>query len=79
MTRIEHVSVGWRWRNLWAAVALHWGWNLSNVLAEQLMPAESLSIDAARYLSAAVNLAMLAIVVLLPRPSELRETSVTPD
>nr|WP_166181018.1 type II CAAX endopeptidase family protein [Altererythrobacter segetis] len=72
---LAYGAAAWRWRNLWAAVALHWGWNLSNVLVEQLMPADNLSIDAARYLSAAVNLAMLGIVVLLPRPSELRETS----
>jgi membrane protease YdiL (CAAX protease family) len=74
---LAYGAAAWRWRNLWAAVALHWGWNLANVLVQQLMPADTLSIDAARYLSAAVNLAMLAIVVLLPRPPELREISAT--
>lgn len=76
---LAYGAAAWRWHNLWAAVGLHWGWNLSNVLVEQLMPAESLSADATRYLSAAVNLAILAIVVLLPRPPEVRETSASHD
>ncbi|GGD91786.1 hypothetical protein GCM10011515_09310 [Tsuneonella deserti] len=67
---LAYGAAAWRWRNLWAAVALHWGWNLTNALASELMPTDTLSTDAARYLSAAVNLAMLAIVLLLPRPSE---------
>lgn len=70
---LAYGAAAWRWRNLWGAVALHWGWNVTNVLVEQLMPTDTLSIDSARYLSAAANLAMLAIVVLLPRPSALRE------
>jgi membrane protease YdiL (CAAX protease family) len=76
---LAYGAAAWRWRNLWAAVALHWGWNLSNVLLEQLMPADSLSADAGRILSAGINLAVLAIIVLLPAPSELQEPSVTED
>lgn len=63
---LAYGATAWRWRNLWGAVALHWGWNLSNVLVGELMPAEILSVDGARYLSAAVNLVMMAIVLLLP-------------
>ncbi|HEX8535138.1 MAG TPA: CPBP family intramembrane glutamic endopeptidase [Allosphingosinicella sp.] len=69
---LAYGAAAWRWRNLWGAVALHWGWNLTNVLAGQLMPSEAISTDAARYLSAAVNIAILVIIVLLPRPRRLR-------
>lgn len=70
---LAYGAAAWRWRNLWGAVALHWGWNLTNVLVDQLMPVETLSTDHARYLSAAVNLALLAVVVMLPRPPEAHE------
>jgi membrane protease YdiL (CAAX protease family) len=63
---LAYGAAAWRWRNLWGAVALHWGWNLTNVMFDQVMPMENLSTDSARYVSAAVNLAMLTIVVLLP-------------
>jgi membrane protease YdiL (CAAX protease family) len=76
---LAYGAAAWRWRNLWGAVALHWGWNLTSVLFDQFMPTDTLSTDAARYLSAAVNLAILAIVVLLPRPAELPQTSASPD
>ena len=60
-------AAAWRWRSLWAAVALHWGWNLSNVLVDQWIPTDTLQIDAARYVSAGVNVAMLAIILLVPK------------
>lgn len=64
---LAYGAAAWRWRSLWGAVALHWGWNLTNVLADQLMPSDTLQVDSARYLSAAVNLAMLAIVLFIPK------------
>lgn len=67
---LAYGAAAWRWRTLWGAVALHWGWNLTNVLVDQLMSTATISTDPARYLSAAVNLIMLAIIILLPRPSE---------
>ena len=57
--------------SLWAAVGLHWGWNLANGLADGLI-----SIDAnpalTPYLSGVTNLAMTLIVLALPiwRPRE---------
>jgi membrane protease YdiL (CAAX protease family) len=51
--------------SLWAAVGLHWGWNLANGLADGLI-----SVDAnpalTPYLSGAINLAMTAVVLALP-------------
>ena len=76
---LAYGAAAWRWRNLWGAVALHWGWNLTNVLAGQLMPSETISADAARYLSAAVNIVILAIIVLLPRPPRLLGAGATRD
>lgn len=51
--------------SLWAAVGLHWGWNLANGLADGLV-----SLDAnpalTPYLSGFTNLAMTLIVLWLP-------------
>lgn len=51
--------------SLWAAVGLHWGWNLANGLADGLI-----SIDAnpalTPYLSGVTNLAMTLVVLALP-------------
>jgi membrane protease YdiL (CAAX protease family) len=69
---LAYGAAAWRGRSLWGAVALHWGWNLTNVLADQLMPSNTLHVDAARYLSAAVNLAMLAVVLLIPSARKVR-------
>lgn len=51
--------------SLWAAVGLHWGWNLANALVDGIV-----SIDAnpalVPYLSGMTNLAMAAVVLVLP-------------
>ena len=51
--------------SLWAAVGLHWGWNLANGLVDGLI-----SIDAnpafTPYLSGVTNLAMTFVVLILP-------------
>ena len=59
--------------SLWAAVGLHWGWNLANGLVDGII-----SIDAnpafTPYLSGVTNLAMALIVLALPiwdRPAEV--------
>jgi membrane protease YdiL (CAAX protease family) len=72
---LAYGAAAWRWRSLWGAVALHWGWNLTNVLVDQLMPTATIATDPARYLSAAVNLVMLVIVVLLPPGRAVQETN----
>lgn len=61
-----------RTNSLWAAIGLHWGWNLSNGLADGLI-----SIDAnpalTPYLSGITNLVITLIVLILPiwrRPRE---------
>jgi len=66
---LAYAAAAWGWQTLWAAVALHWGWNLGSALAEGLMPVEVLDVDAARLLTAAAHLLLLALVLLLPRPA----------
>lgn len=50
---------------LWAAVGLHWGWNLANTLLDQYLAVEGVP-GLAAWTSAAANLLMLAIVLALP-------------
>ena len=61
---LAYGAAAWRWRSLWGAVALHWGWNLSNALADQTIPLDVANVAAGRMLSAGVHLALLALVLL---------------
>jgi membrane protease YdiL (CAAX protease family) len=63
---LAYGAAAWRWRTLWGAVGLHWGWNFGNAWLGQLLPAEALHTDGARYVSAVAHLAILAVVLLLP-------------
>jgi len=67
---LAYGAAAWRWRSLWGAVALHWGWNLANALADPLFTIEGGTPDAMRLLSAVVHLAMLAVILLLPAPRD---------
>lgn len=62
---IAYASALARTGSLWAAVGLHWGWNLANALIDGLI-----SIDAnpalTPYLSGLTNLAMAAVVLAVP-------------
>jgi len=64
---LAYGAAAWRWRSLWGAVALHWGWNLANVWAQLAFSVSGGGDDAARVLGGAVHLVLLAIVLLLPR------------
>ncbi len=63
---LAYAAAAWRWRSLWAAVALHWGWNFANAVLGPMVDIEGLSVDAGRMASAAAHLALLAIVLMLP-------------
>ncbi len=52
---------------LWAAVALHWGWNLANAWADLAMEVTVLRPAAAPWVSMGAHLLLLALVVSLPR------------
>ena len=57
----------WRTGSLWPAVGLHWGWNLGNGMADELMPAETADARSAAWLSMAMHTAMLLLVVAATR------------
>lgn len=61
---LAYGAAAWRWRSLWGAVALHWGWNLSNALTDQFIPFETIDVIGGRTISASAHLLLLAIVLL---------------
>lgn len=52
--------------SLWAAVGVHWGWNLSNTLIDSFASVEATSVHTP-YISAAAHLLMAAVMLLLPQ------------
>jgi membrane protease YdiL (CAAX protease family) len=69
---LAYAVAAWRWRSLWGAVALHWGWNLMGALMGPVFTLDGGSVDASRLLSAGVHLALFAIVLCLPARSPER-------
>lgn len=63
---LAYAAACWRWRSLWAAVGLHWGWNLANALAGAIWPVEWLDETAMRLAAALVHLVIFAALALLP-------------
>lgn len=51
--------------SLWAAVGLHWGWNLTNAMLDQYLAIDGVP-GLAPWSSATANLIMLALVLILP-------------
>jgi uncharacterized protein len=64
---LAYAAAAWRWNTLWAAVALHWGWNLGSALADGMMPVDVVDVPGSRLVSAGAHLLLLALVLLLPR------------
>ena len=69
---LAYAAAAWRWQTLWAAVGLHWGYNFANSFAE---PMTSLTGNAVqgRWLTVAVHLGLLVILLLIPRPGKGRD------
>jgi membrane protease YdiL (CAAX protease family) len=63
---IAYAAACWRWRSLWAALGLHWGWNLANALLDVFISVNASGPTA--WLSAGSHLVVAAIVLLLPKP-----------
>ena len=63
---LAYAAACWRWRSLWAAVGLHWGWNLANALSGAVWPVEWADETAMRLAAALVHLAIFAAIALLP-------------
>jgi membrane protease YdiL (CAAX protease family) len=64
---LAYAAAAWRWRTLWGAVGLHWGYNLANAIWERFSPVSIDDVVAGRWLTVAIHLVLLAIVVALPR------------
>lgn len=69
---LPYAAALWRSGSLWAALGLHWGWNLGNGLQDLLLPVDVVGTVAATTLSIAAHLVMLAIVLLLPTSGRRR-------
>ena len=59
---LAYAAAAWRLQSLWAAVGLHWGWNLANALLSQAWPGLVEDVAGVRLVSAAVHLAIFAIL-----------------
>jgi membrane protease YdiL (CAAX protease family) len=64
---LAYAAALYRTGSLWAAAGVHWGWNLTNAIADQVADITVLRLDAAPYLSISAHLLMLAGVLLLWR------------
>ncbi len=70
---LAYAAAAWRWRSLWAAVALHWGWNLANLLAGTILPLEAAGVVDGRLVTAGMHLVLFAFVMLLPAPRDAND------
>lgn len=52
--------------SLWLAVGLHWGWNLANVLIDDILPYQVVSAFWSPWLSGGAHLLMLGVLFALP-------------
>jgi membrane protease YdiL (CAAX protease family) len=70
---LAYAAAAWRWRTLWAAVALHWGWNFANILAGVMLPTAVVNVVDARLLAAVVHLVLFVLILLLPASRAIRD------
>lgn len=66
---LAYATALWRTGTLWAAVGLHWGWNLANGLLDPLLPADTVHAHAGAVLSAVVHLLLAALLLAVPTSS----------
>lgn len=59
---LAYGAAAWRFRSLWAAVGLHWGWNFANAALSQLWPTSMLDAVGGRLVSAGIHLAIFTII-----------------
>lgn len=64
---LAYATALWRTGSLWAAVGLHWGWNLGNATLAIAMPTSTVDTDGGRLMSMAAHLLMLATVLAVSR------------
>lgn len=66
---LAYAAALWRTRTLWAAVGLHWGWNLANGLLDTFARTEVVQPALAPLYSGAAHLMLLACAFTLMRPA----------
>lgn len=64
--------------SLWAAVGLHWGWNLANVLMADILPYDTVSPMCSALLSGGAHLMMLGLMFAVPVSYGFDETEADP-
>jgi membrane protease YdiL (CAAX protease family) len=74
---LAYATALWRNGRLWAALGLHWGWNLANGLLSMAVPYEVARADRAPWLTVLVHLVLLGVLVLWPRRAPLQQASGT--
>lgn len=65
---LAYAAALYRTRTLWAAVGLHWGWNLANGLLDTFVRSDTMQPAIAPLYSCAAHLVLLACALILMRP-----------
>lgn len=69
---LAYAAALYRTRTLWAAVGLHWGWNLANGLLDSVAEVEIARPGVAPFYSSAAHLVLMACALGWMRPSRAR-------
>jgi membrane protease YdiL (CAAX protease family) len=69
---LAYAAALYRTRTLWAAVGLHWGWNLANGLLDTFARSDIVQPAVAPFYSCAAHLVLLAGALALMRPTQAR-------
>lgn len=65
---LAYAAALYRTRSLWAAVGLHWGWNLANGLLDVFSQSDVAQPAVAPYYSCVAHLVLLAAALVMMRP-----------
>jgi membrane protease YdiL (CAAX protease family) len=60
---VAYATALWRTGTLWAAVGLHWGWNLANGALDPLLPTTTLDPSGSKALIAAAHVVLAVVLV----------------
>ncbi len=66
---LAYAAAAWRWRSLWGAVGVHWGWNFTNAGLDLFAGIEAIAPQAASLLSAGAHVLIAGVMILAPRPA----------
>jgi len=69
---LAYAAALYRTRTLWAAVGLHWGWNLANGLLDTFVQSDTVQPAVAPFYSCVAHLVLLACALILMRPAGAR-------